>query len=118
MIAFDSKIYKNSRICQDEKSILTEMAKIAAESGVSVAETGIFGGTSECHKRVAEIGFIRMPIKTDPRLLIFRLEISAYFKSERVLMVQNDTASFTFDCHRKEYCLNPKVVSMIDHTFL
>ena len=94
------------------------MAKIAAQSGDSVEKKLNFNGKSECHKRVAEIGFIRMPIKTDPRLLIFRLEISAYFKSNRVLMVQNDTASFTFECHRKEYCLNPKVVSMIDHTFL
>lgn len=110
---FDPKIYENSTLVRE--GVVTKLAKIAAETGARVKSFESFFTATDSHRdRVLEISIIRFPTKNEPHILLYRLQIDAWFKCNRVLFVEGNQAGFEVDVQEMKFKLNEKVSGTIE----
>jgi len=116
LIGTDPKIYDNSLIVQN--GALNRLAKIAAETGAAVDSVEHFFANHDSKQdKVLEIGVIRFPIKEEPFIKLFRIQIFAWFCSDRVLMVQKDQAGFDLELDVMHFKPVQAVVDKISDEF-
>ncbi|MEO1377367.1 MAG: hypothetical protein AAFW70_24420 [Cyanobacteria bacterium J06635_10] len=106
------KIYDNSELVQN--GVIDKLAKIANETGARVNDFGsFFHGTDSHREKVLEISVVRFPNKTQPHILLYRLEVQAWFASSRILFVEENQAGFEVDVQQMKFELNPKIADAI-----
>jgi hypothetical protein len=72
------------------------LANLVAKTGATVDDFGIFFYKNERkQKTLLDIGVLRFPDPNNPRFKVYRLKLTAWAHSERVLMVQEDCNGIT-----------------------
>jgi len=108
----DTKIYENSTLV--DKGIVTKLASIAQETGARISNFGkLFYAKDSQKEKVLEISIIRFPIKDDPYITLFRIDVEAWFSCNRVLMVENNNSGFNVDVKQVKYNLNKEIKNAI-----
>ncbi|CAM9204320.1 unnamed protein product, partial [Choristocarpus tenellus] len=80
------------------------LAKIVASSGASVDSFEAFFGKHEYHEQtVIEIGVLRYPDIENPYFKVYRIQLTAWSDSRRVLMVENNKNGITGEYNCRKY---------------
>lgn len=113
MCEFNPKIYENSTLVRE--GVVEKLAAIANETGARVESFESFFTATDSHRdRVLEISIIRFPTKDEPHILLYRLEVDAWFKCNRILFAEDNRAGFEVDVQEMKFKLNDKIAGEIE----
>ncbi|KAF9552335.1 hypothetical protein CPC08DRAFT_647013 [Agrocybe pediades] len=94
--SFYSQLVNDADVLKHHALDITDVADIVAQTGATVDSfTSFFAKTERHEKVISDVGIIRFPYHNRPYFQVYRIRLSAWSESSRVLMVQDDTNGIT-----------------------
>ena len=83
---------------------LDHLAAVASETGARIKDfASFFEATEKKRTKAMEIGVIRFPRKGDAKIKLYKLVVYAFFKSKRILFVQEDSSGVEVEYDSVEF---------------
>jgi len=107
------KIWDNSVLVKN--GVVEKLAAVAAETGAAVDNfQTFFWNREERYDKVLEVGIVRFPLKEDPYVKLYRIQLFAWFISNRILFAQNDKAGFDMEVDVMNFKANSELIDKIN----
>ena len=101
-------------VLKDLKLDINMFAKIVAETGAAVTNMLNFIAKSSYKERsVLEIGILRYPDMDNPYFKVYRVELKAWSKCDRVLARETNSNGITGDYHCRKFKPRESVISQL-----
>lgn len=101
---FDKLIGDDDDVRQSTNIDIDVLAKIVAATGASVNAFESFFSKHESHtQKMLEIGVLRFPDTENPYFKVYRIALTAWSDSIRVLMVENNSYGITGEFSVRRY---------------
>ncbi|NES03055.1 MAG: hypothetical protein F6K22_09440 [Okeania sp. SIO2F4] len=111
---FKKLLNNDQDILNDTKIDIDMLAMIVAQSGATINSFESFFAKDEYHKRkVVDIGILRFPDIDHPFVKVYRIQLTAWSHSSRVLFVQHDSNGITGEFNAIQYKPRESVIGKL-----
>jgi hypothetical protein len=106
------KLVQDKDVLDDTKIDIKVLAQIVAQTGATVDSFETFFYKSEHHeKTIIDIGVLRFPDIEKPYFKVYRIKLTAWSTSSRVLMVQEDQNGITGEYNARNFRPRESVIN-------